>query len=175
MAIGRGVVRSMPRDYHIELAMAAAPTPPFSVDALQDELRTILLFTADFLAMTRGPETAAVFIGFESGQYHREPPGRVNLALFPIAPTLAVVYDYAYQVGDAHRFDEDRLQDANVFLEGVPRAGAHPCMTDDGLCRRAVATAHARWILETPSAGDLSVRDLALLAGMTEGAVRQAS
>lgn len=162
--------------------MASTSQPPFPATELLDELRTILLFTADFLAMTRSAEAAATFIGFDSEQYHSEPLSRVALDSFRIAPTMTVIYDYAFQVGEARHFNEDLLQDANIFIEGVPRVGGqdhqggetHPYMTEDGTCRRAITTANARWKLESPTPSELSVRELALLANMTEGAVRNA-
>ncbi|CAO3405499.1 hypothetical protein [Azospirillum palustre] len=162
--------------------MAPTPQVPFPATELLDELRTILLFTADFLAMTRSAEAAAAFIGFDSEQYHSESPSRVALHSFRVAPTMTIIYDYAFQVGEAHRFSEAHLQDALVFIDGVPRVGGqgaeggmtHPYMGEDGLCRRAITTANARWKLEKIFNFDLSVRELALLAGMTEGAVRNA-
>jgi hypothetical protein len=163
--------------------MASAPTPPFTIDAMRDELRTILLFTADFLAMACGPAVATGVTGFASEQFHRESPERVDLARLAIGPVMDIVYDYAFQVGQADRFGADCLQDATVFMLGAPRAGGqgveggetHPYMEPDGLCQRAVDTARARWKLDDEGLEDeLSVRELALLANMSEGAVRNA-
>lgn len=155
--------------------------PPITKDALLDELRTIFLFEADHLAMGKGSAAAEAFIGFASEQYYCEEPVRVDLQGFRILGTVDAAYDYAFQVGAHYRFSEDQLQDFTVFLEGTPRVGGqgvdggqtHPFMTPDGCCRRTLDAATARFRLDEGD-GELTVRHLALLANMTEGAVRNA-
>ncbi|AUN29639.1 hypothetical protein [Niveispirillum cyanobacteriorum] len=157
-------------------------SPPFTLDEMRNELCAILLFKADDLAMTRDSEAAVSFIGFPSDHYFKESPSQVNLRPFRISSTMHVLFDYAFQVGCADEFREDLLQDAVVFMENIPRAGGqdekggetHRFMDADGLCSIVVETAGARWKLENGYGSELSVRELALLARMTEGAVRNA-
>jgi hypothetical protein len=64
-------------------------------------------------------------------------------------------------------------------MQGTPKAGGqgetHQFMTPDGLCQSLADAVHARWKLEwQPGSGDFTPRELALLANMTEGAVRNA-
>lgn len=157
--------------------------PPFTLDEMRSELCAILLFRADDLAMTKDSDAAASFIGFPSDHYFKESPSQVNLTQFRISSAMHVLFDYAFQVGRAEEFGENLLQDAVVFMENIPRAGGqdeksgetHRFMDPDGLCRTVVETAGARRKLDDACYGsELSVRELALLARMTEGAVRNA-
>lgn len=158
-------------------------TLPYSKDEMLNELRVIFLFEADHIAMGKGQAAAAAFVGFSSDQYYSEDPSKVDLAEFEISKAFDAAFDFAFQVGAHHRFNAADLQDLIVFLEGTPRIGGqaseggetHPFMHPQGFCRRTVDTAQARWWLDHPEeAGEFTVRHLALLANMTEGAVRNA-
>lgn len=156
-------------------------SPPFTLKEMRDELCTILLFKADDIAMTKREDAAASFIGFTSDCYFKESAEQVSLGPFRISTTMDILFDYAFQVGRADSFDESMLQDAIVFMENIPRVGGrdheavgHRFMEPDGFCRTVVDTAGARWKLEDDNGSELSVRELALLARMTEGAVRNA-
>jgi hypothetical protein len=156
-------------------------------EQMLDELRTIFLFEADHVLISAGATRAESFIGFpvgEDGEYLNESPKKVDLALFSnIAGSFERGYEFAFNRSRLNNFGEHEVQDLRVFMEGTPRVGGisaggatHQFMTPDGLCRIVADAAFARWKLEWK--GDdsetFTTRELALLANMSEGAVRMA-
>ncbi len=158
--------------------------PRFSKDQMLLELRTILLFEADHILMGAGDEMAKSFIGRDppaSGEYCHCSPEEVDLSRFPIAGSFDRGYDYAFRPSVTNSLGEGEVQDLNVFMLGTPRAGGissggetHRFMTPDGFCQTVADAVFARWKLEWEACGDFTTRELALLADMTEGAVRNA-
>jgi len=156
----------------------------FAKDQMLNELRTIFLFEADHLLMGAGARSAQEFIGFptpDDGQYCFAPPNLVDVARFPIARVFSEGYDFAFRPSVTNALDESEIQDLVVFMQGTPRAGGisaggetHQFMTPDGYCQTVADAALARWKLEWQKAGTFTTRELALLANMTEGAVRNA-
>ncbi len=159
----------------------------FPKSEMLNELRTIFLFEADHILMGSGPEVAAQFIGFdpESNEYCHLSPERVDLSRFSIAGSFERGYDYAFRPSLLNTLGEGEVQDLVVFMLGTPRAGGissggetHAFMTPEGLCQRVADTVLARWKLEWDPVGagshSFTTRELALLADMTEGAVRNA-
>jgi hypothetical protein len=158
----------------------------FTTDEMRNELRTIFLFEADHVAMGAGYEAAERFIGFpmdDRQNYCAMEPEKVDLGRFPIAKLFDHGYDFAFRPTVMSSLDSSEVQDLIVFMLGTPRAGGislggqlHPFMTPDGLCQTVSDAAKARWKLEVePDAGeDFTTRELALLANMTEGAIRNA-
>jgi len=153
-----------------------------------NELRTIFLFEADHILMGVGREAACSFIGFDAGdanEYCHLPPELVDLSEFQIAGSFERGFDYAFFPSLLNSIGEHEVQDLETFMLGTPRAGGiesggetHMFMSPNGLCQRVAETVHARWKLEwhPESSGQFkfSVRELSLLADMTEGAVRNA-
>jgi len=160
--------------------------PRVAKDDMLNELRTIFLFEADHILMGAGPEAAKRFIGFEPefDEYCHLPPEKVDFSHFRIARSFDRGYDYAFQPSLLNALTEDEVQDLNVFMLGTPRAGGissggetHAFMTPDGLCQRVADTVYSRWKLEWDrfsGSHTFTTRELALLADMTEGAVRNA-
>lgn len=158
----------------------------FTKEQMLDELRTIFLFEADHILMGAGSEMAERFIGFPTGEQHEYchmPPSMVDLSRFEIASVFEQGYDYAFRPSVLNSLEEHRVQDLNTFMLGAPRAGGissggetHAYMTPDGFCQTTVDTVFARWKLEWEAHGGhtFTTRELALLANMTEGAVRNA-
>jgi hypothetical protein len=156
----------------------------FTKDQMLDELRTIFLFEADHILMGAGEAMAEAFIGFGAGreqEYCRRASSDVDLNRFPIATSFDNGYEYAFRPSLLNSIGEGEVQDLNVFMLGTPKAGGigsggetHEFMTPNGLCQTVADTVHARWKLEWDACGDLTTRELALLADMTEGAVRNA-
>lgn len=159
----------------------------FTKEQLLDELRTIFLFEADHVLISSGAAKAAAFIGFppgDKGEYVHEPASKVDLSLFAnITGSFERAYEFVFNRSRLNTFGEHEVQDLQVFMEGTPRVGGissggemHRFMTPDGHCRAVADAALARWKLEW--AGDESAkfttRELALLANMSEGAVRMA-
>lgn len=159
----------------------------FTKDEMLDELRTIFLYEADHIAMGASEEAAEHFIGTKLCSEEREreflhlSPSRVDLSRFRISRTFAQAYDFAFEPGISKSLDEE-VQDLLVFMDGTPRAGGqsisagetHRFMTPDGFCQTVTDAAFARWKLEIVRHGEFTTRELALLANMTEGAVRNA-
>lgn len=154
------------------------PKPPFGKEDMMAELRQVLLVQANQIAHAGSMEAAAAFAGFESEDasypYCSDGPARLDLGRFRAASYMDRAYDYAYQVGRHWRFGDDTAQDVREFVMGANSrrsdGDASPLADPDGLCRRAADTAFARWKLG--EGYDLTVRELALLGGMKETAVR---
>jgi hypothetical protein len=158
----------------------------FTKEQMLDELRTIFLFEADHLLLEAGEKIAAAFIGFspdETGEYCHRPASDVDLGRFQIAASFDAGYEYAFRPSVLSTLAESEVQDLTVFMLGTPKAGGimsggetHDFMTSNGLCQTVADTVYARWKLEWDTAGtnDFTARELALLADMTEGAVRNA-
>jgi hypothetical protein len=159
----------------------------FTKEQMLDELRTIFLFEADHVLISSGPGKAEAFIGFPPGDEHEyvhEAPTKVDLSLFAnITASFERAYEFAFNRSRLNTFGEHEVQDLQAFMEGTPRIGGissageqHRFMTPDGFCRTVADAAFARWKLEW--AGDdsatFTTRELALLANMSEGAVRMA-
>ena len=136
----------------------------------------------------QGPVAAERFIGFPPGdadEYCHRSPADVDLSQFQIASAFERGFDFAYRPSVMNTLGSHEIQDLTVFMLGTPRSGGvssggetHPYMTPDGLCQTVADAAHARWKLEWDSLGagrhTFTTRELALLANMTEGAIRNA-
>lgn len=152
--------------------------PPFTKDEMFDELRLVVRVMANHLAQYGSMEAAELLTGFESDSisypYAEDDPSKFDLSRFAITAYMDLSYDYAFQVGRPSRFDDDRAQDINEFRRGAnllaTNGDASPMAIPDSKCRIVVDTAFARWQLERED--HLTVRELALLAGMKEAAVR---
>lgn len=163
---------------------------PFTKDEAYDELRVMLLAMASNIFHFGNAKLAYEFIGFEydfdpadtADEIEREYAlKRIELSRFKAAEYLSIAYDYAFQVGHFKSFDETSEFDVIGFRLGVP-VGANngelmEFHLDNGQtskCRHVVDMAMARWYLDdVHGRGDpLTIRQLALLAGMKEGAVR---
>lgn len=159
----------------------------FSKEQTLDELRTVFLFEADHVLISSGSAKAEAFIGFppgDEGEYVHQAPSKVDLSLFAnITASFERAYEFAFNRSRLNTFGEHEVQDLLMFMEGTPRIGGitsagemHRFMTPEGYCRTVADAAFARWKLEW--AGDdsakFTTRELALLANMSEGAVRMA-
>ena len=159
----------------------------FTMEQMLDELRTIFLYEADHIAMGAGEEAAERFLGFplreEEGEHEfcDLDPARVDLGRFQISKTFERAYGFVFEPGLTNALDEE-VQDLLVFMQGTPRVGGragsagvtHSFMGPEGLCQTIADAAYARWKLEIVERGEFTTRELALLANMSEGAVRNA-
>jgi hypothetical protein len=152
-----------------------------------DELRKILLVCAGHIQLMRGPEAAIAFIGFattsehDDWPYEEDDPQKVDLELFAtpfngVKWLLDFAYDYAFQIGRYRFYDEMADQRLISFREGgVPAYDTHghqnPYYAEDSKCRYIADMAQARYHLEHYDASP-SIRELSLLSGMSEAAVR---
>lgn len=159
---------------------------PFSETQMCDELGAIFLFEAEHIQLGAGPAYAENFIGFASeGSYVDEPVSRVDLDRFAITRIFRWAYAAAFTPsitqwsGGLEEHDE-----ILTFMQGLPRIGsvgggeAHEFMGSNGFCQTVCDIIHDRWKLEWHDGGagghTFTTRELALLANMSEGAVRNA-
>lgn len=161
--------------------------PIFTKQEMLTELATIFLFEADHLMIGANSKMAIEFIGFEAKEheYCFEAPEKVDLSRFEISKSFVSGFDYAFQPSMLNSLGEHEVQDLIVFMEGTPHVGGigsggetHKFMTTEGLCQSVADAVHARWKLEWDPIGagshEFTPHELALLANMTEGAVRNA-
>ena len=156
----------------------------FTKDEMLDELRVIFLYEAEHIALGHSPKMAEQFIGLsweEHGMdYTRVDPKLVDLGPFQITQAFERCYDYAFNPSPLNASNGEETWETHAFMEGTPKMGSvhsadmHAFMTPEGLCRTTSDAATARLELDKGSGSTFSVRDLALLADMTEGAVRNA-
>ncbi len=154
------------------------PRPPFIKADMLAELKRVLLVQANQIAHAGSLDFAVAFMGFETGNplypYCKDDPGKVDLGRFNATGYLDQAYDFAFQVGQHWRFGDETAQNVDEWVRGANQQASNgegsPLANPDGMCRRAADTAFGRWKLG--KGHDLTVRELALLAAMTEGAVR---
>ena len=156
----------------------------FTVAEMLDELRAILLFEADHVSLSFGPQAAEQLIGLKSdgGDYQDKDVKDVDLDRSHIAGAFERAYEFAFRPSVTNNVGTNDIEELNLFMLGTPRGGSggetHRFMTPDGLCQTVADAATARWKLEWDIAGSgthtFTTRELALLADMTEGAVRNA-
>jgi hypothetical protein len=164
------------------LGAGASRNPLPAKDAVMEELKKLLCVQAGHIALTGSTEAAVAFIGFESdaGSYPYEIGmdewKKVDLSRFKIQWRMSAAYDYAFQCGEYWHFDTSHAEDIRAFVGGIPpydiTGSGYIFMSQDGLCRRIADTAYARWNLT--DGNDLTVRELSLLANITESATRTA-
>ena len=159
------------------LGSAASRNPLPAKEAVMDELRQLLCVQAGHIALAGSMAAAAAFIGFESEKtypYIDDEWKAVDLSRFNITWLMSRAYDYAYQCGEYWGFDDAPAEDIKAFREGIPSRSvfgdAFKAQTDEGLCWRVSETAYARWALG--NGNPLSIRELSLLANITESATR---
>ena len=151
-----------------------------STDVL-DELAKILLSQADQLAATASRSAAAAFIGFHLDDDERAfshiPASRVDLRRFPISRIFYDAVSFVTRPQPDHVMGEE-VHQLRTFMFHSPRSGPHSAvsrlqqrfMRPYGLCRTVSDAAVARWKLEVDRRGPFTVRELALLADVSDTA-----
>jgi hypothetical protein len=155
--------------------------PPFTKEEMGTELREILFIQASQIAHAGFEKAAHDFIGFEFDFSPVSHPiqsdfDKVDLSRFHAHGYLSTAYDFAFQVGHSWHFSESENHDVIAFSGGItPEASSgeqSPFLSPESRCRHVVDMAIGRWNLECDDGRNLTVRHLALLAGMTEATVR---
>lgn len=154
---------------------------PFSKKALLDELRHLLLIEAARISLMRGAQATEAFIGFpyEADEYEENYPDselkRINLDDFEFVDNFDMAYDYAFQCGNWMRFREMAEQRLRSVTHGIPiltvEGNQNPYYAENSKCRLVADMATARYFLAHYESG-ATIRELALLANMSEAAVR---
>lgn len=170
----------------------------FTKEQMRDELRDILLYQADHIACCGATEAAELFIGFPQEDeedeiyqsYYEMQPSRVDLGRFRISRYFELAYDFAFHPSLMHHIEPTEIGSLITFMNGTPRPVSEDIdnidpllpmrplsasfMEQDGYCQTVADAALARWKLEISGRGTFTPRELALLANMSEGAVRNA-
>ncbi|TXN65375.1 hypothetical protein FV228_15825 [Methylobacterium sp. WL18] len=169
----------------------------FTKAQMRDELREILLYQADHLVCCGTTDAAEAFIGFppenDEGVYEsywRLDASEVDLARFRISESFDLAYDFTFEPSLIHHIHPVELGSLVAFMNGIPRPMSQDIdnidpllpmrplsasfMEQDGYCQTVADAAVARWKLEVSGQGTFTPRELALLANMSEGAVRNA-
>lgn len=159
----------------------------FTKDAMLDELRFILLYEAEHIRKAASEEAAEHFIGFPiwveddivtSSSYtmHMDRT-KVDLGRFKVGRYFEAAYDFAFAPSLSDFIERSDIWRLVEFMDGIPRSrlsGDYPFMKPEGLCQTVADTAYARWNLDMEEGGSFTPREIALLANMSEGAVRNA-
>jgi hypothetical protein len=154
------------------------PDNTLTLLTLSGEFGRIVLVQASHVALVAGEDAAAAYAGFHCADGHlgypTEPVERLELSRFPIWPTLKhALAEYRFP-SLWHPLSEAEIQDLQAFMHGVPQydSQGNTCTfhAPDALCRTLADTALARHELEAKL--DLTVRQVALLADMSEASVR---
>jgi hypothetical protein len=166
-----------------------SPMPHFTKQQMFVELQEILLLQADHIRRCSNQEIADQFIGFHPiSDYSSEDPARVDLKRFHITEYFEDAYDFAFDPSILYSYYIGDMAGLLLFMNGIPRIeprkdydflsnvspGHTRYMTPEGYCQTTADAAFARWKLEAEPGFDFTPRDLALLANMSEGAVRNA-
>lgn len=155
--------------------------PPFTKEEFAREVREHLYIQASQIAHACSDDAAAAFLGFPSefsaaGSIDHDAFSRIDLSRFPAWNYLSVAYDYAFQVGNSWHYNEDVHTDVVALSNGMSIAAISgedsPYMNPNSMCRNVIDRAIGRFYLEEWQQQTLTVRQLALLADMSEAAVR---
>ena len=152
-----------------------------SLSDLRLELAATLIVQAKHIVLvTDSPDQGATFLGHDPETARAE---AVDLNRFPIAAEIEALHAYAFAPTGDDPYDVNALHGMAHFLAGIPREdfdgdvhgfpgqGAPSALSDvlQAASARAAIDGH-----EDAWSDDLSVREVALLADITEGAVRNA-
>jgi hypothetical protein len=159
----------------------------FSFDEYVREIKLGLLVVADHIRRLRGESAASEFIGFQvEGELSEASPDKVNLEQFGSGLAWLLMYNFAFgnpaffghmPVGPSDDFEESALASFIAMVPTTWAYGEKSHWPEDPLCQRTLDAFRARRKLDDPTLREtafFTVRELALLADMTEGAVRNA-
>jgi hypothetical protein len=154
----------------------------FTKEQMMQELRLILRSEAERIAQIRDDKTAWIFLDLHNNgaALDNVELGDIDLGKFHAGSVLDFLYEYAYRP-QAHHLSYDvhfYVTDGLALMEGVVVEGIQVLTISrgslSGHCRDTVDTAVARWKLDFEEGDEFSVREIALLADMSEGSVRNA-
>ena len=160
-----------------------AARAPMSRSAVMDDLRMMILASADHIGLV-GPSEKCLddFLGFEVGPWQPSlvpslDPKMVDLGRYKLTDLINRAYDFAWQVGPREnrcQFEENDYFSVVTYIHAAPTftsdSSDTPMSSSNSALRQTLNAARARKGLEWKRG--LSIADLALLARMTEPAVR---
>ncbi|MCZ8079068.1 MAG: hypothetical protein O9289_05900 [Rhodobacteraceae bacterium] len=172
----------------METRPASTSRRPLEKETILKELKEVLLGNACQIVVSIGrDEPAEAYLGISLEEYSlgsmpgsfRNDLAAIDLTKFYIAHQVSAAYDFALQQGSTEArtsFGEDDWNDLAIFVAGAARCSfggePTPLADEDSVLRRTLDMALARMNLDHGHA--LTIRELALLADIGEGAVRSA-
>ena len=173
---------STPKD---QLWAYTMPEPPFSRESLEIDIRAALIAKAAQIYWIAGPKVADKFLGTHLNFHDVEATEKaLDLAKSPFARVVFAGYETAFRIGAAPtlpKSDHDRLAIyIAAFMSGA--RGPYPSPADcyESPLQRTMLSAYWRGLIRSGTLfndGLLDappIRRLAVLASMTEAAVRNA-
>lgn len=153
---------------------------PSLADLHQELAATLIVQAHQIVLVTDRPEDGKAFLGRDPDAAQAED---IDLGRFPVAARLEALHAYAFAPTGDDLYDVNELYWLEDFLCGLPRSnwdgevrgfperGQTSALADvlDAASARAALDGH-----EQDNTPELSTRQLALLADITEGAVRNA-
>jgi hypothetical protein len=166
-----------------ELWTFSMPDAPFSWEDVEQDLKAALLAQAGEIYWIANADAAAAFIGFPidiDDIEHGSQAGIIDLGRFNLSRVAHVAYESAFRTGDRSLRDEDadELELLIGAIAGGPtRRYPSPIDRSDSPLSRTMLSAYLRWKISNGALFDNkldqgAVDSLALLAGMSEQAVR---
>ena len=158
------------------------PKTPFSRGDVMKDLQKALIAEAAMIFRWGSRDAAEAFIGLSLSRQARAPlddgdPTQIDLSRFQSTAIIDAAFDWAFQTNQPGAFrivDRDNLCSLlEGASSGTPRLRS-PMADSVSPLRMTIDTALARWKLEFEPDKKLAVRELALLAQMTEVAARNA-
>ncbi|MBC2834498.1 hypothetical protein [Paragemmobacter straminiformis] len=165
-----------------------APRTATDKTTVLNEFREVILGIACLMVATKGEvELAEAYLGISLDEFSlgmmprdfRDIIANVDLGKFHAARQISAAFDFAYQQGSAlarTAFSNDDWNDIALLVESASRCSfggePTPLANEDSPLRRTLDMAIARMRLKHGFA--LTIRELALLADIGEGAVRTA-
>lgn len=160
------------------------PEVPFTQAELEQDIRSAILCHAGEISWMAGQDAADGFIGFSLGVdviEHGEQAELIDLERFNLTRLARNAYESAFRVGKARLIGDKDIDEIELLLGAMlSKTGhryPHPIDSKTSPLRRTLASAYLRWkIYETRLVEDhldqSGVENLAVLAGMSEQAVR---
>lgn len=153
---------------------------PFTIDEVLDELRMVIWCTASQVALLGKSEVAEAVApskkGFGFSEYPYVDVKLIDLETYEITRTTRLAYDFAFQVGQSARFGDCEYCDFRSLVYGSVRTSWSsefaPSFREESHLRYVADMMTGRMNLVRGEA--LTIRQLSLLANMTEAAVRSA-
>jgi hypothetical protein len=155
--------------------------PSFTKDQMFKEMQEILAAEAARISVVRSDEAALAYLGLAKSDHslHDIPASEVDLSVFSITSVMSDAFEYAYQPNATHT--EQAMLDVRhegwMFVRGAmaPSGITNPFLNSStNICETVMETVDARYALDFEE-NDLTIQQLALLADMSEGSVRNAA
>lgn len=171
-----------------ELWTYTMPEPPFTLDAVMQDLRRHLRSQAADIGLIAGNEAASAFIGFEfdsldDAESHQVIE-KIDLSRFNMARIVREAYVSAFRPWPSHEISEDDIDELEQILTGslVSFGRRHPSPLDfeDSPLRRTMMAAYYRWQITDgcfPGGGEIdqsATEAIGSLTGMPAAALRNA-